>query len=296
MNALVISGGGSKGAFAGGVAEFLMVNCQKSYDLFVGTSTGSLLAPLLAVGDIELAKKVYTCVTQRDIFTICPFIFKKGKDGVSEVSINHWGILKMFWRKEKTFGDTHNLRNLIGRTFPQESFDKLRASGKEVVVTVSNLTLQEQEYTSSNDYGYEDFCDWIWASACLVPFMSLVEKQGYDYGDGGFGSIKRDAHYNQWYLSGGAIVGLQTLAAGDKNAEIRKGVEFLRGFISAEPLNWAVNCNLYSWCHYTDAFFLAGGDDWRFYRSQLVPQILSAQQPDGSFKKGTADWPASWAV
>ncbi len=114
--------------------------------------------------------------------------------------------------------------------------------------------------------------------------------------DGGFGGIKREAHYNQWYLSGGAIVGLQTLAPGDKNAEIRKGVDFLRSFITAEPLNWSVNCNLYSWRHYTDAFFLAGGDDWSFYRSQLMPQILGAQQTDGSFKKGTADWLASGAV
>ncbi len=189
MNALVISGGGSKGAFAGGVAEYLLVNCQKNYDLFVGTSTGSLLAPMLAAGDIELAKKVYTNVTQKDIFTICPFLFKKGKDGITQVSINHWGIIKMFWRKEKTFGDSHNLRDLIGRTFTRQSFDIVRASGKEVVVSVSNLTLQELEYKSSNDYEYEDFCDWIWASASLVPFMSLVEKNGHDYGDGGFGSI-----------------------------------------------------------------------------------------------------------
>ena len=189
MNALVISGGGSKGAFAGGVAEYLMVNCKNRYDLFVGTSTGSLLAPMLAVGDIELAKKVYTNVKQNDIFTICPFLFRKGKDGLTQVSINHWGILKMFWRREKTFGDSNNLRNLIRRTFTQKSFDQLRRSGKEVVVSVSNLTLEELEYKSSNDYEYDDFCDWIWASASLVPFMSLVEKNGYDYGDGGFGSI-----------------------------------------------------------------------------------------------------------
>ncbi|MDO8366057.1 MAG: patatin-like phospholipase family protein [Saprospiraceae bacterium] len=189
MNALVISGGGSKGAFAGGVAEYLMVNRQKNYDLFVGTSTGSLLAPLLAAGEIELAKRVYTNVTQKDIFTICPFLFKKGKDGITQVSINHWGIIKMFWRKEKTFGDSHNLRYLIGKTFTQQSFDRIRRSGKEVVVSVSNLTIEELEYKSSNDCEYEDFCDWIWASASLVPFMSLVEKNGYDYGDGGFGSI-----------------------------------------------------------------------------------------------------------
>lgn len=189
MNALVISGGGSKGAFAGGVAEYLMVNCEKNYDLFVGTSTGSLLAPLLAAGEIELAKKIYTNVRQQDIFTVCPFIFKKNKDGISQVSINHWGIIKMFWRKEKTFGDSHNLRKLIGQTFTRQRFEKVRATGKEVIVTVSNLTLQELEYKSSNEFEYEDFCDWIWASASLVPFMSLVEKNGFDYGDGGFGNI-----------------------------------------------------------------------------------------------------------
>jgi len=32
MRALVISGGGSKGAFAGGIAEFLIRDCGQEYD------------------------------------------------------------------------------------------------------------------------------------------------------------------------------------------------------------------------------------------------------------------------
>ena len=40
MRALVISGGGSKGAFAGGVAQYLLEEKKKEYDLFIGTSTG----------------------------------------------------------------------------------------------------------------------------------------------------------------------------------------------------------------------------------------------------------------
>lgn len=189
MNALVISGGGSKGAFAGGVAEYLIKNGDKKYDLFVGTSTGSLLAPLLAAGELELAKNVYTNVSQKDIFSICPFIFKKNENGGYDMRINHWGIIKMFWRREKTFGDSHNLRKLIGRTFTRASYDRIRSTGKEVVVSVANLTLQQEEYKSSNEWEYEDFCDWIWASTCMVPFMSLVHKTGFDYGDGGFGSV-----------------------------------------------------------------------------------------------------------
>ena len=39
MRALVISGGGSKGAFAGGIAQYLMEEEKRCYDLFLGTST-----------------------------------------------------------------------------------------------------------------------------------------------------------------------------------------------------------------------------------------------------------------
>jgi len=53
MRALVISGGGSKGAFAGGVAQYLLQNKGHHYDLFVGTSTGSLLITNLALGKID---------------------------------------------------------------------------------------------------------------------------------------------------------------------------------------------------------------------------------------------------
>jgi len=43
MKALVVSGGGSKGAFGGGVAQYLIEEEKKEYDLLIGTSTGSLL-------------------------------------------------------------------------------------------------------------------------------------------------------------------------------------------------------------------------------------------------------------
>jgi len=48
MRALIISGGGSKGVFAGGVAEYLIDDCCHEYDLFVGSSAGSLLLTHLA--------------------------------------------------------------------------------------------------------------------------------------------------------------------------------------------------------------------------------------------------------
>ncbi len=41
MRAMVISGGGSKGAFAGGNSEFLLDECGHKYDMFIGASTGN---------------------------------------------------------------------------------------------------------------------------------------------------------------------------------------------------------------------------------------------------------------
>lgn len=188
MRTLVISGGGSKGAFAGGVAEHLIRHAQKDYDLFVGSSTGSLLVPFLAIGDIDRVKKLYTTISQSDIFTVCPFVIRK-KNGAVKLRMNHLGIIMQFFRKQKTLGDSTALRKLISDNFKQEDFQRIRRLKKEVVVTVANLTTQMIEYKSSNDCGYEDFCDWMWASCNLSPLMSLLQKGGNDYADGGFGNL-----------------------------------------------------------------------------------------------------------
>ena len=58
MRALVISGGGSKGAYAGGVAQYLIQEEGRKYDMFLGTSTGSLLVPHIAAGKIDKIHEV----------------------------------------------------------------------------------------------------------------------------------------------------------------------------------------------------------------------------------------------
>ncbi|MCX2719695.1 patatin-like phospholipase family protein [Lentiprolixibacter aurantiacus] len=188
MRALVISGGGSKGAFAGGVAQYLMEGLGYNYDLYLGTSTGSLLISHLALKKIEKIKGVYTSVNQDKIFSNCPFLIQN-KHGVANIAINHWNVLKNFYRGSKTFGESYNLLNLIRETFTPEEFHKLRSGSKEIVVTVSNLSLNTVEYKSIRDFSYEDFCEWIWISCNYTPFMSLVRKEGCEYADGGLGSM-----------------------------------------------------------------------------------------------------------
>ncbi|MAZ26260.1 MAG: patatin [Cytophagaceae bacterium] len=188
MRALVISGGGSKGAYAGGVAQYLIEEAKNDYDLFLGTSTGSLLISQLAGGKISRAYELYTQVNQQTIFNINPFRIKK-KGGREYVSINYLNTVRQFIKKKRTFGESKNLLKNIKKNLSREEFERIKQSPKDVVVTVSNLTKNTVEYKSMDDCSYEDFCEWIWISCNYVPFMSLVNKNECEYADGGFGCI-----------------------------------------------------------------------------------------------------------
>lgn len=188
MRALVISGGGSKGAFAGGVAQYLIENKKLNYDIFIGTSTGSLLVSHLALSKVKEIKEVYTSVTQDSIFNVCPFLIKR-KKGIETIGINHFNVLRNIFRGSKTFGESHNLKALIKKSFSKEDFEILKQSEKNVVITVSNLSVNQVEYKSIKDFEYDEFCEWIWISCNYTPFMSLVKKDGCEYADGGLGSM-----------------------------------------------------------------------------------------------------------
>lgn len=188
MRALVISGGGSKGAFAGGVTQYLIEDLHKEYDLFMGTSTGSLLVSHLALNKVEKIKEIYTSVNQNSIFSNCPFVIRK-RFGEDTIAINHFKVLRNFISGSKTFGESKNLKRLIKQIFTVEEFEELKNGPKEIIVTVSNLSLNTVEYKSINDFDYDDFCDWVWISCNYIPFMSLVRKNGCEYADGGFASM-----------------------------------------------------------------------------------------------------------
>lgn len=188
MRALVISGGGSKGAFAGGVAQYLLEERKHKYDLLLGTSTGSLLIPHLALGKVNKIKEIYTDVSMNKIFNVNPFLVKH-KNGIDTVSINHFNVFLQFIKGRRTFGESQNLLHFIKTNFTLSEFNQLKATSCDIVVTVTNLSLNDVEYKSIRDFEYEDFCEWIWISCNYTPFMSLVNKNDCDYGDGGFSSL-----------------------------------------------------------------------------------------------------------
>ncbi len=188
MKALVISGGGSKGAFAGGVAQHLIQEEKKNYDLFIGTSTGSLMITHLALGKIEELREIYSNVNQSTIFSSCPFRIRK-VGGHQIVSINHRTTLRNFLRGSKTFGESYNLRKMIEQRITDKDLQKVLESKKKLLVTLSNLTLNRVEFKDLEEGSFSDFRDYIWGSSNFIPFMSLLTKNSFEYADGGFANL-----------------------------------------------------------------------------------------------------------
>ena len=188
MRALVISGGGSKGAFAGGVAQYLIEREKHNYDMFLGTSTGSLLVPHLAVGEIGKLYDIFTNVQQHDIFSISPFVQRKKGDR-EYVSIDFVNSLWQFIRRKRTFGESKALKRNIRQNFTHSEYLKIKKEKHDVVITVANLSMNRVEYKSIQECTYEEFCNWIWISCNYIPFMSLAVVNGHEYADGGLGSV-----------------------------------------------------------------------------------------------------------
>ncbi len=106
--------------------------------------------------------------------------------------------------------------------------------------------------------------------------------------DGGFGNTDRTKHYNQWFLTGAAVLGLQSMGTGNA-AKVTQGVRFILDQLKTDPLDWNKNCYVYTWYYNTQACFQKGGDSWKTWNEQLQPQLLANQNPDGSYKKETFD-------
>jgi predicted acylesterase/phospholipase RssA len=170
-NALLISGGGSWGAYGGGT----LARLNKEYDTIVGVSTGSLLAPMAALREWEILKQGYTTVNNSSVFDKHWYkplpVTKKGK-------LNKFAVIMTLLAGDKTICTSNAMRNTIDKFFPEEYFNELRKQNKEILVGTQNYAQipSRIHYFSSLDVEYEDFKDWMWCSANFPFFTTLVKK------------------------------------------------------------------------------------------------------------------------
>jgi NTE family protein len=165
---LVISGGGARGAWGAGMAKYLTLEEKRNYVMALGTSTGSLMGPLVLLHKFDTLEKAYTSITQRSIFNVNPFNAKGDIKAVPGI----WRAL--FYR---TLGETKNLRARIKENFTPGDYNALKRSGKEFFATVTNMTDYKAYYMSTKKYSYDSTVNWIWASANQPVFMSIYETE-----------------------------------------------------------------------------------------------------------------------
>ncbi|HSN59640.1 MAG TPA: patatin-like phospholipase family protein [Ferruginibacter sp.] len=168
IRALVISGGGSKGAFAVGVIKRLLKEYPLlDFDSYVGTSTGSLIAPLAAMGAYDLLEELYTTIKTEDII-------KKSNLGDR---LNQHSIF-----------DANPLWNLIEQYYNDDNYDILMESGKKIYLTTTCLQTSElvvftnnpnpslsQHYEIKTLVNADHFRKAVMASACQPVFMPPVK-------------------------------------------------------------------------------------------------------------------------
>lgn len=213
--ALVISGGGSKGAFAVGIIKRLIREYPAlSFDMFVGTSTGSLIAPLAAMGDYDLLEDLYTKQTTANII-------KKGNlgDRLSEHSIF----------------DASPLWTLIEKYFTDAHYEKLLQSGKQLYLTTTCLQTSEsvvftnninaaisKHYEINQLVGPGHFRKAVMASACQPVFMPPIKvnlgipgepNPNFQYVDGG---VREYAGVQMAIDNGATEIFTILLSTGDK--------------------------------------------------------------------------------
>jgi NTE family protein len=185
---LVVSGGGARGAWGVGVAKSLY-NTEGGYRAVFGTSTGSLMAPMILLQQFDSLASYYTHVTQESIFSLNPFKVKK-INGAVITQLKGFNAIWRLIRGKPTLGETENLKHLIKHCFTAADFLTLKnhhlSDSLSLSIAVTNINTGRIEIKSSDDEtDYGRMTDWICASASVPVFMSYVTMDGSDYVDGG---------------------------------------------------------------------------------------------------------------
>jgi NTE family protein len=120
--ALVVSGGGSKGAFAVGAAKYLVQEAGLSFDILAGTSTGALITAMLAADGahgIPILETEYTTA---------------GPGSIVEERTPPAAILSA-----SSVFTTRGLEARIQATITEERFQRLLASGRTLLLATVEL-------------------------------------------------------------------------------------------------------------------------------------------------------------
>ena len=173
---LIISGGGSRVAWAAGFAKALSES-GKSYKTVGGTSAGALIMSSVALNQFDELERLFDTISNSNVYNKNP-INKKGRIKVFKT------IWRTIWGKSSV-GENKSLRKTLESIFSPLDYLKIQEQQKTVFCLATSLNTSNKIIKSSDNTSYRDLLDWIWASASVPVLTAPVEKDGQSWVDGG---------------------------------------------------------------------------------------------------------------
>ncbi len=121
MRALITSGGGAKGAFTvGALTVLIRERGIDRFDIISGTSTGALIAGMIAAGKIAELRQIYTSVQNDDI-------------------LRQQNLIRNLLENKPHIFDSSPLEQMIQTHIDQQAFNQIMASGSKLYLTAISL-------------------------------------------------------------------------------------------------------------------------------------------------------------
>jgi len=184
VDALVMSGGGSRGSFELGVVEYLIRDQGLDFNVITGVSTGALNAAILAQGEghiglveaVDLIKEIYFNIDDHKAIYL-----KRG-------TARHFDLDTEIDDLLGSVGSTsiYDLSPLERLLQQHVDVERLRISGRHL--RVGAVSLQSGQYESV-DASSDEIRDYVYASAAIPVFFEPVLINGSQYVDGGVRNI-----------------------------------------------------------------------------------------------------------
>ncbi|MEM1410703.1 MAG: patatin-like phospholipase family protein, partial [Pseudomonadota bacterium] len=152
--AVVLSGGGAKGAFQVGALDALIQDKGVNFETAVGTSTGAIQAAAVAQDDMGRLLG-----------------FWRGLTGNSSIYKKRGGALWAVLTGKDSIYSTSPLRKLFDEMYDDAA---IRATGKNLRLAVVNLTNGELRIVGENA---ENIANWVYASSAMPVFFEPLETK-----------------------------------------------------------------------------------------------------------------------
>jgi NTE family protein len=167
--ALVLSGGGAKGAWEAGAAVAL-IESGVPVRLMAGSSAGALTAAMLADGRLDRLQELWRTLSREQVFALRPSVFFAGllPGWLTLLTLDHAGSLL----------DPAPLRELITATL---DFARVRASPRRLLVVTSDLARRAPRLFDNDTVSV----DALMAAAAVPGAFPAVVVDGAVLVDGG---------------------------------------------------------------------------------------------------------------